>query len=92
MAANLKFLTWGVNGKPQKDAQRIATFINSEHDLYFGVRKTQRVNRQKNNSQELIQPDQTFLDVIQTKLPQHADSIQTERGFRGHVPWAPSAL
>ena len=25
----------------------------------------------------MIQPDQTFLDVIKTKLPQHADSIQT---------------
>ena len=76
--STVPFLTWGVNGKPQKDAQRIATL---EHDLYFGLRKTTRpaskVNRQKSNSQELIQPDQTFLDVIKTKLPQHADSIQT---------------
>ena len=53
MAANLKILTWGVNGKPE-------------------------VNLRKQRSQELIQPNQTFLDIIKTKLPQRADSI--ERG------------
>ena len=135
VAANLKVLTWGVNGKPE-------------------------VNLRKQRSQELIQPNQTFLDIIKTKLPQRADSIERgeavveakvgefgtlprifakkvkpgrqfgldspsaiskeqsegnlvgsarrgwrgsevfrilliftrERGFRGHVPWAPSAL